>query len=49
MLAGLAVALDAGFPLEAGALAAFAVVALGFGLVAAVFAFDSPVTACHYH
>jgi len=41
--------LDAGFPLEAGALAAFTVVALDFGLVAAVFAFDSPVTAYHYH
>ena len=49
LLAGLAEALDAGFPLEAGALAAFAVVALGFGFVAAVFAFDSPVTAYQYH
>jgi len=45
LLAGLADALDAGFPLEPGALVAFAVVALGFGFAAAFFGFDSPVTA----
>jgi len=45
LLAGLLEALDAGFPLEAGALVAFAVVALGFGFVAAFFGLGSPVTA----
>jgi len=45
LLVGFADALDAGFPLEAGALVAFAVVALGFGFAAAFFGLDSPVTA----
>jgi len=43
LLAGLALALDVGFPLEASAFAAFVVVVLGFA--AAFFGFDSPVTA----
>jgi len=44
LLAGLLEVLDVGFPLEAGALAAFAVAALAFDFVAAFFGFDSPVT-----
>jgi len=45
LLAGLFEPLEIGFGLEAGALVAFAVAALVFGLVAAFFGFDSPVTA----
>jgi len=48
LLAGLAEALDAGFPLEVGAFVAFAAAALGLGFVAAVLGLDSPVTACKW-
>jgi hypothetical protein len=49
LLAGLFEPLEVGFGLEAGALVAFAVAALVFGLVTAFFGFDSPVTACQRH
>jgi len=45
LLAGLLEPLEVGFVLEAGGLAAFVVVALAFGLIAAFFGFNSPVTA----